>query len=307
MDKFPVRVPLWKRIVSPPPKTGGTDPPLHRVVNWLPLVVFILLVCWFWTSHVFTIPHPPVGLYIGILAFMAGVVTIWPPDNSWSKAVWLLVFGGFLVLEITTLYKQQGEDQATAEANRKAEDRHFEDVLKQNQEDFDATMDGMKSVLTKQDQALLQTMGGAAYPLFLPVYPAVSSPNGIVLPVKVINNINTRGAPKKPLPLVDVSVDVSIAATRGNIQEAANSMLHSPHYNLGTIIPGVFETPIQLQPGRSYNLIITTRRNFFREFVNIESGKIGNWCMYQRFSRPTISEERLVDRGDGKSLTELCN
>jgi hypothetical protein len=234
---------------------------------------------------------------------MAGVVTIWPPENSLSKAAWFLVFGGLLVLEITTLYQEREEDQARADADRKAESRHFEDVLNKNQEDFDTTIGAMKRVLTKQDQTLLQAMGGTAYPLFLAVYPAVSSPSGIVFPVKVINGVNVRG---KPLPLVDVSVDISIEPTSENIQEAANSMFHSPHYNLGTILPGVFETPIQLPPGRSYNLTITTRRSVFRETINVQSGK-GNWCMYQQFERPKTIGEHLVGRGDGKPLSAPCD
>jgi len=278
-----------------------------RFVNWLPLATFGVVAVWILASRMLAVPHPPVGLYIGVLAFVAAIVTIWPPERPWSKAVWLLVFGAFLVLEITTLYQQRHDDEVTADANRKNEDDRFANVLDQNQADFAATMSDMESVLSKQDKTLLQTMGGPAFPLFLPVYPAVSSPSGIVLPVKVINSVSTRGTPQRPLPLVDVSVDISIEPRNGNIQEAANSMFHSPHYNLGTILPGVFETTIQLLPGRSYNLIITTRRGFFREMINLESGQITNWCMYQRIERSRTIEERLVDRGDGKPLTEPCN
>ena len=131
----------------------------------------------------------------------------------------------------------------------------------------------------------------------------------MVLPVKVINSVNTEGRPKKPLPLVDVSVDLSIqlAPGGGNIQEVASSALHSPHYNLGTVLPGIFETPLQLQPGKAYDLMINTRRGFFRETINITSGQALNWCMYQRIARANVSEEHLVGRGDGKPLSAPCN
>jgi hypothetical protein len=278
-----VRVPIWKQNI------------------------LVLLAGWFWISRNFNIPHPPVGLYIGVLAFMGGVVTIWPAENPWAKAGWFIVFGGFLVLEISTVYKQRAEDQTTADTNRRIQDEKFRAVLTQNQNDFDATMHGMESVLNKQDRALLETMGGAAYPLFIAAFPEVSSPNGIVRPIKVINTVNTVGRPQKPLPLVDVSVDLSIGLRNGNYQEVANSLLHSPHYNLGTILPGIFETAIQLQPGKSYNLIITTRRSLIRETLNLISQQKESWCMYQRINRGNVSEERLVGRSDGKPLTELCD
>ena len=66
---------------------------------------------------------------------------------------------GFLVLELSTLYRQKAEDRTTADTNRQAEDKRFEAVLKQNQEDFEATMDSMGSVLSTQDKTLLETMG----------------------------------------------------------------------------------------------------------------------------------------------------
>jgi hypothetical protein len=284
----------------------STSPNRNKFVNWLPLATFGVVAIWVPASRILAVPHPPVGMYIGVLAFVAAIVTIWPPERPWSKALWILVFGALLVLEITTLYQQRHDDEVTTDTNRKDENDRLAKILDQNQADFAATMSGMESVLSKQDKTLLQTMGGPAFPLFLPVYPAVSSPSGVVLPVNVINSVNTRGAPQRPLPLVDVSVDISIVPRNENIREAANSMLHSPHYNLGTILPGMFVTTIQLQPGRSYDLMITTRRGFFREMINIESEQM-NWCMYQRIERAGKMEERLVDRADGKPLTEPCN
>lgn len=275
------RVPIWKRGIMPSIASTSTQGARkYKAVNWLPVSVLAILASWFCGYRIFQLPHPPVGLYIGVLAFTAGVVTIWPPERPWAKALWFLVFGGFLVLEISTLYQQRAEDQATAENNRQAENKRFEAVLSQNQQDFQATMNSMESVLGKQDKTLLQTMGGPAFPLFLPVYPAVPSSNGPVLAVKVINSVNTRGRPVSPLPLVDVNVDLSIQPHNGNYQEAGNSMLHSPHYNLGTILPGIFETPIQLQVGKIYELMITTRRGFFRETIDIANEKSLNWCMY---------------------------
>jgi uncharacterized membrane protein YhaH (DUF805 family) len=82
----------------------------QQFFNWLPVLVLGAIPTWIWTLRASHIAHPPVGFYIGVLAFVAGVVTIWPPDHPWVKAGWFLVFGAFLVLEITTLYQQRAED-----------------------------------------------------------------------------------------------------------------------------------------------------------------------------------------------------
>ena len=72
-------------------------------------------------------------------------------DNCWAKAAWVLGFGAFLALELSTLYQQRAEDSDTEQANTKAEDdkiagllntehESFGKVLEQNQKQFDATM-----------------------------------------------------------------------------------------------------------------------------------------------------------------------
>src|ERR1017187_3328740 len=94
----------------------------HPAHKWLPLAALAILGLWLLGSHVFKLSPSPVGFYIGVLAFVAGVVTIWPPEENWAKAAWLLVFGGFLILEITTLYQQRSEDTATIAKNRAVED-----------------------------------------------------------------------------------------------------------------------------------------------------------------------------------------
>lgn len=78
------------------------------------------------------------------LGVCAAIVTIWPPDNVWSKAAWIVIFGGFLVLEITTLYRQRGEDQQTDRDKRREEDDRFATILKNNQHAFEATMRNMR-------------------------------------------------------------------------------------------------------------------------------------------------------------------
>lgn len=138
---------------SSPPESGRSR--RQKLSNWLPVVVLGAIALWIWISRTSHIAHPPVGLYIGVLAFVAGVVTIWPPDYAWAKAAWFIVFGAFLVLEITTLYEQRADDQQINRDKTKEEDDRFAgllktqqdtfaSVLKQNQSEFEATMGEMR-------------------------------------------------------------------------------------------------------------------------------------------------------------------
>lgn len=107
---------------------------LQRISNWAPVAATVLLLLWLWTYPKFGMSHPPVGFYIAVLAFLAAVVSIMPPNNHWARAAWFIFFGAVLTFEITTLYQQRREDEAAANINRQREDeqvamtRRLEDI-----------------------------------------------------------------------------------------------------------------------------------------------------------------------------------
>jgi hypothetical protein len=165
-NKPTARIPIWKREVSPKPVSVAEEserPHRQRAVNWLPAAAFVLLASWFCISRIFHFPHPPVGLYIGVLAFVAGIVTVWAPEHPWAKAAWLLVFGGFLVLEISTLYLQRAEDQTTAETNRRNEDDRIAKILAQNEQEFSATLSRLTDVSVLAKRSINNITGGDGF------------------------------------------------------------------------------------------------------------------------------------------------
>jgi hypothetical protein len=102
------------------------------------------------------------------------------------------------------------------------------------------------------------------------------------------------------IPLVDVNVDVMLRPANDEKWDdfvivpnwivdsgsKAASIFHPKHYSLGTVVREVSESPIQLQPGRHYFLLITTRRGNFYEKINIDHGDgPGGWnisqCLYR--------------------------
>jgi hypothetical protein len=157
-------------------------------------------------------------------------------------------------------------------------------------------MGNLTNLLAKEDKNLIQTMGGDGFPYFLPTYPTTVSKDGVIFPVKVAY-INF-----KKLPLVDVSVDIMLRESKGEKTEdwarrvggAAGSPFHPWHVNLGTILPGISESPIQLQAGNRYYFYITTRRGDFNERINIDhddhapEGWKLSLCLYQANSNKLL-------------------
>jgi hypothetical protein len=76
-------------------------------------VLFALLVwkicIWFFEVH------PPVGANIAALAFLASIVTLWPLENRWPRAFWLLVLLGLTILETSVLYRDSKELETARE------------------------------------------------------------------------------------------------------------------------------------------------------------------------------------------------
>jgi hypothetical protein len=224
--------------------------PSSRVSNWLPLATLAMLAVWIWGSRKFYLA-PPVGLCIGVLAFVAAVVTIWPPSHPWAKAGWFIVFGGFLVLEITTLYRQRADDQQTVREKKKEEDDRFAGllktqqdnfygVLKQNQREFDATMGEVR--------------GSSGYVWFL----AKARTEGDLRVMMVNDN-------KAPVRGVDIEIVTIPAKGVPNREEQIGYNVLNPRtVHIGDVVPGFKEAPFTLAPGRYYIRIIT-RLGIFNE------------------------------------------
>jgi hypothetical protein len=250
--------------------------------------------------------HPPVGVWIGVLGLLGVVVPLFRDISKIGKpekAVWTFVLFALLLLEIKTVYQDRNEDDAEQAEARAEQLREFnkiaggiDNTIAISNQHFDGTMGNLTNLLAKEDKNLIQTMGGDGFPYFLPTYPTTVSKDGVIFPVKVAY-INF-----KKLPLVDVSVDIMLRESKGEKTEdwarrvggAAGSPFHPWHVNLGTILPGISESPIQLQAGNRYYFYITTRRGDFNERINIDhddhapEGWKLSLCLYQANSNKLL-------------------
>lgn len=132
----------------------------RRVSKWLPLLIFLLLAVWVCVARVLNVGHPPVGTYVAILALVAGVMTIWPPENRRLKFTWAVIFAALLFLEISALYQQKRDDETQRDKNQmdennrfagllKSQNESFEKVLEQNQREFDKTIENLSAISSR--------------------------------------------------------------------------------------------------------------------------------------------------------------
>ena len=139
------------------------SPEKPRARNWLPVAVLALVAGYIVISSLHNLPHAPVGTFIGLLAFVAAVVTIWPPVSPWAKAAWLLVFGAFLVLEISTLYGQRAEDLESDRIKTRQEDNRFAGILADSQRAFEATMRQMAGIARLSKENIDELIGSDSF------------------------------------------------------------------------------------------------------------------------------------------------
>jgi hypothetical protein len=152
---------------------------------------------------------PPSGYAATTLAVVAGVMALRAEMGGREKWLWFGLLFAFLGVEIRAINNDrhdQNQQFHTIASGLETSISQGTTAITQSQQEFQSTMNEMKGILTKEDNTLTQTMGGAGYPFFLPTFPIRKDS---VFPVKVFYR-----SPKK-LPLVDVNVDVMLRPSNG--------------------------------------------------------------------------------------------
>jgi hypothetical protein len=102
----------------------------HKIYhNWVPPILLVLLAAFIGFGRIFNIPLP-IGVYIAILGLLAAIVTLLPPVTRKEKALWVVVFFGLCVLEISNLYRDN-KDVAVARQNEADAFSHLLDQEKE--------------------------------------------------------------------------------------------------------------------------------------------------------------------------------
>lgn len=231
--------------------------------RWLPPSVLLVCLLRFIYIHWFSPQaHPPVGTYISILALVAAVVTIWPPESHWSKAAWLLVFFSLTGLEISTLYRQREDDAVKEQAAKTEEDSRFAGILEHNQEEFDETMRRMQALGDLSTESVNEMTGGDSFAYAV----AVNFGTGALLTIQVHGQYIVR--------------NVLYEVMEGNppSSPSLDSLLKGTFIRLGDISPSrmipIDSKPIAVDPTRGAFFLINTSslNGTFTERLHVTTG-----------------------------------
>jgi hypothetical protein len=288
-------------------------PRIDRWGAYLPLS--FALICYGWWELYPVLP----GYCIAALAFAAVIMTVRADKfTPAERIIWVIIGACLMVAETRVLYLDRVTANRERDAANAIQETRFETTvealqktIKNSQEQFKATMGGMEGILSKQDQTLMQTMGGTGYPLFIASLPTDPTSKEMSVHVITPGKFYPHGhipTPQETAPLSDVTVDLTEQPLRIEdfTQSEIESVFHPTHYMLGTVVvPATFTAPFKLQEGKRYTLQITTRRGEFREDIytrrdaSAPGGWRESWCMYGRqtvYKHGTVtSEEKLLD------------
>jgi predicted membrane-bound mannosyltransferase len=73
--------------------------------------------------------HPPIGTYVVVLGLAAAFVTLRDHPQKWERAAWVFMMFVLAGLEISNLYRDQGERDAQAKTDGETQARNFQTTL----------------------------------------------------------------------------------------------------------------------------------------------------------------------------------
>ncbi len=126
--------------------------------------ISIFVWAWFLWRH---LPNP--GWAVAILAGVAAVMSVHGEMRGWQKAIWMMLIGCLLIIELRSISNDRAESDKRALAERQTQDLAFKGVRDAQDADFKVTagalsnaIDGIQSTLKAADVTLIQTRPHAA-------------------------------------------------------------------------------------------------------------------------------------------------
>jgi hypothetical protein len=119
------------------------------------------LVCaLFWTPFHGWLPFallPPPGYAVAVIAVAAALMSIQGGMKKLQKAVWMVVIGLFLVVELRSIKSDRADSEAKALQAKKNADAAFAEVLRTEHDNFASTAKGIKATMDGVELTLKQT------------------------------------------------------------------------------------------------------------------------------------------------------
>jgi hypothetical protein len=235
--------------------------------------------------------HPPVGVFIAILAVL-GVLVPWFRGGDAlgrkEKALWTILMFVLVLLEIHSIYSDQAEhdrEQALARCQQlvsfQAIAKGIDQAIQSSQQQFSATMARSDSILRSQNEALNTATGGDS---FCYIDLLAGSPDG-GMPIAVQHG---------KYPLYDVTAQIVNLAEFDRATSKPNALLDprvTHLWHIGDLAPGSalpesgVKLPFAANGKVDFNIFFSsTRSGFWIE--NLKLRRVNNnWAVAMRVFR----------------------
>ena len=147
---------------------------------------------------------PTPGVSVAIIAVVAATVSIHGDMEGSHKALWMLIIGAFLVLELVSIRHERNVQTAAQKTLLDEERKHFGEIgdgikatISDSDSNFNATMGQFSSVISQTGSVLLNVTGGDSYGVVVPQ----TMGGGDQIPLLVWNKGNN--------PLTGVTVSIA--------------------------------------------------------------------------------------------------
>ncbi len=269
--------------------------PSHRAFSCIKLLFFAVLV-WF-----FLVKLPPSGYAVALIACAAALMSVHAEMNGWQKAVWMLIIGGFLIVELRSISHDRTVSNESAKNVRDEQDRNFSQILKNNRDEvadnknkFSATMSRFgviqsttEEVAKLSKQNLENITGANSYAWIIPQVQDLSYPSRVPL---VIHNYG-------PHTLTGVTArifDMAAFESDNLVSDVLKQEYDVPNIEIGTLLSGQsrpvpYSIPSFVMNSKGthmYRLAITSQSGEIYEVLQFRiNPKLANALAYQAVVR----------------------
>lgn len=115
-------------------------------------IVIAMAAVWLW----FHLQAP--GWAVAMLAAVAAAMSIHADMRGWQKAIWMILIGSLLVIELRAINKDRKDLQTQAQTDRALQEKAFKNVRDQQNADFNATAQGLTQAYTQSQLQFAATM-----------------------------------------------------------------------------------------------------------------------------------------------------
>jgi len=128
--------------------------------GWLGVFFIVAAALWITWWHYHT---PAPGKAVAALAVAAAIMSLRPEATGIERSAWMLIIGAFLFVELRAIDKDRSENAREQQEAKTAEDARFAESLKQNQNEFKATMGRMEHLDELSRENIDEVTGGNDY------------------------------------------------------------------------------------------------------------------------------------------------